>query len=203
MAETQDKAFGLTEKQKGYLKWVDLCKEHKFFTPGLAYWKSEVDRDIVSDFVDKYSLAKPDRPKLFTADHDIFDVDDPIATLYIGDKEFKFNIARQVYLCPLQTWPGLAEYIKGCGFFCRDTKSFYRLLHQKDIMMPDPGASRYGMMADIISMDAFCIFSNQFCNAFTQYKNNLFEMPKAKRFGASEVLEKDGELFFDGKLGAD
>lgn len=203
MADTQDKAFGLTDKQKGYLKWVDLCKEHKFFTPGLAYWKSEIDRDIVSDFVDKFSLPKPDRPKLFTADHDIFDVQDPIATIYVGDKEFTFNIARQIYLCPLQTWPALAEHMKGCGFFCKATQSFYRLLHQSNIMMPDPGASRYGMMADIISVDAFCMYSNLFCNVFTQYKDNSFALPVAKRLDASQIMVKDGKLFFDGKLGAD
>ena len=201
MADTQDKAYGLTDKQKGYLKWVDLCKEHKFFTPGLAYWKSEIDRDIVSDFVDKFSLPKPDRPKLFTADHDIFDVQDPVATIYVGDKEFTFNIARQIYLCPLQTWPALSEHLKGCGFCCKSTKSFYRLLQQSDIMMADPGASRYGMMADIVSVDAFCMYSNLFCNVFTTFKNNSFALPKAKQFDASKIMVKDGKLFFKEKLG--
>lgn len=203
MADTQDKAYGLTEKQKGYLKWVDLCKDHKFFTPGLAYWHSEIDRDIVSDFVDKFSLPKPDRPKLYTADHDIFDVADPLCTVYIGDKEFVFNVARQIYLCPLQTWPALATHLEGCGFACRATKSFYNLLHQRDIMMADPGASRYDMLPDIINVDAFCVYSNLYCNAFTTWKNDPYALPKARTYDASQVCVKDGKLFFEGKLGAD
>ena len=202
MADTQDKAYGLTDKQKGYLKWKDLCKEHKFFTPGLAYWHSEIDRDIVSDFIDRFSLAKPDRPKLFTADHDIFKVADPMCTVYVGDKEFKFNLARQLYLCPLQTWPALATHMEGVGFVCKATKSFYKLLHQTDIMIPDPGASRYGMLADEVSVDAFCMYSNLFCNVFVT-KMNSFESPEAKQFSASEVCVKDGKLFFEGLLGAD
>ena len=203
MADTQDKAYGLTDKQKGYLKWVDLCKEHKFFTPGLAYWKSEIDRDIVSDFVDKFSLPKPDRPKLFTADHDIFDVQDPIATIYVGDKEFTFNIARQIYLCPLQTWPALSSHLETVGFVCKATKSYYTLLHQKDMQMPDPGASRYGMLADIISVDAFCMYSNLFCNAFTFWNKDPFALPKARQYDASQVCIRDGKIFFEEHLGAD
>lgn len=200
--DTQDKAYGLTDQQKKYKQWLDILKENKLFTPGLAYWKSDIDRDIVSDFIDKYSVAKPDRPRLYTADHDIFSVEDPLATIYIGDKEFKFNVARNIYVCPLQTWPMLSAHLDSCGFVNKNTLEFCKLIHQSDIKMLDPGSSRFGMMGDIISVDAWCMYTNMFCNVFVSYEGP-YNPPVAKQFSSSEVMIEDGKLFFEGKLGVE
>lgn len=202
MSETQDKSYGLIDKQKQYKNWLGILKENRFFTPGLAYWKSEIDRDIVSDFVDKYSVPKADRPKLYTADHDIFDIEDPVTTIYVGDKEFEFNIARQIYVCPLQTWPMLSAHLDGCGFCSKDTLSFYRLIHQFELTMEDPGSSRFGMLGELIKVDSWGLYSNLHCNVFICYMDRPYDKPVARQLSPSEVLTEDGKLFFDGKLGA-
>lgn len=200
MTDKLDKAYGLTDTQKKYKQWLSLLQEYRFFTPGLAYWRSPIDRDIVSDFIAQYSLPKPDRPRLYTADHDIFKLTDPIAKIYIGDKEFMFNVARMVYLCPLQTWPTLSAHLDGCGFVYDKDKSIYKLLHQYNIPMLDPGSSRYGMVGTPIEVDAWCMYSNLFCNVFRFNPANIAEPPFAIRATRSEVLVEDGKLFFEGKL---
>jgi len=201
MPEKQDKAYDLVDTQKKYKQWLSVLKEHRFFTPGLAYWRSPIDRDIISDFIAQYSVAKPDRPKLYTADHDIFNVQNPLSKIYINDKEFTFNSARMIYLCPLQTWPMLVAHLDACGFTNASDQSIYKLIHQYSVPMLDPGSSRYGMVGEPIEVDAWCMYSNLFCNVFMYNTNNIAELPYAVQVPRSEVMVQTGKDFFEGKLG--
>lgn len=178
--------------------WADRQKDFKFFTPGLLYWNLDVDRDLVEDFIADTPLPVSLRPKKCISDFDLFSITPAESIIHTPRGDMNYNIARTIYICPLESWPTLHSFFSEVGFIDRRTNLFSRSMPQPDLVIPDFGAIKNGMtQTDDIHVAAYGIYTNKFCSIWRQdFSPNVYNPPKAAFLSASEIAITDGVMFY-------
>lgn len=185
--------------------WKDLEKEFQAFSPALLYWNTGFDRDIVSDFINRFPVEKDERPKMCIAPRPIFELSNPVTTVRIqtkmGLKERQTDWSRTIYFCPRHIWEreeaSLQEWIRGTGFADRKSQSYSIVVRCPEMKILDQMSYlNHDFPPKLISIETFGVYDNQKCSIWRCDPSNWYKMPEAKLYTAAEVIVKDGEVFW-------
>lgn len=196
--ERIDKAYGQVENHKACKTWFDRQQDFQFFTPGLLYWHMDVDRDLIEDFIACTPLMRSERPKRLVSEFELFDVTPAISSIHTPKGDMLYDIARTIYICPKESWDKLDEFLSTVGFVNPKTKLFSRSIRQQDLLIPDYGAIKSGSpsLGDI-TVVSYALATNDFFSVWRQDTNSgVYQSPKACLLSPSEVVIRDGILFY-------
>lgn len=210
MADSQEKAFlGFNALPENFT-WSDISKEYQAFSVALLYWKTGLDRDVVSDYVNQFVTNKDEYPKLCIAPKPIFIMDDPIRELFVdtsmGTKSQKIDLSRTIYFCPKHIWNkeenGMDTWIGNICFANAKDLSYSVTMRCPEMEIVDQMSMVKGdFPVKTLPIQTYGVYSTQQCAIWRYEPNNPYKKPKAWTCEPSALVISDGSMFFKENFG--
>ncbi len=204
---TVEKAFGAVETSKEYSTWSCFLKEYQFFTPGILYWHTGLDRDLVSDFINQKDIPQPFRPKRVVVSRSIYKMDKPIVDLVEGVSIVKEDLSKMLYVCPNKSavigeptiWEQLRDFIDGIDFINTKTGFYACAVRQPDLKIFDYQALSNGkFLPDMyLPVAAWGLYTNKNSVLWRMYsQDNKYSTPTATVVDATQMSKDEAFKLF-------
>lgn len=205
---TVEKAFGAVQTQKEYSTWSCLLAEYRFFNPGILYWHTGLDRDLVCDFINQFDIPPAFRPSKVAVSRPIYKIDKPVVDLKQGLDTIREDLSKLLYVCPNKSfkqgeptvWEQLRSFIEGIDFVDIKTGYYACAVEQADMKIFDFQAVMNSKFSDnmYIPVATWGLYTNRDCVFWrtNTHKPGVYSTPVATVFNATEMSKEEAMKFF-------